>query len=88
MPQRKPAIKRRMYHGPETEEKLAFMLARQLHLQDAQQQRPFLETHLGRLPGEIRNMIYEHLLVAPPLQSDEMSSRPSDRSHKSGYCFG
>ncbi|KAL9066653.1 MAG: hypothetical protein Q9161_007412 [Pseudevernia consocians] len=76
MPQRKPAIKRRMYHGPETEEKLAFMLARQLHLQDAQQQRPFPETHLGRLPGEIRNMIYEHLLVAPPLQSTRCRRDP------------
>lgn len=58
-----------MYRGPETERKLAFMLAHQLHLQDTQQQRPFPETNLGRLPGEIREMIYEYLLVAPPSQS-------------------
>ena len=75
-----------MYRGPETERKLSFMLARQLHLQDtaeatksgegsksgevvAQQQRPFPETTFGRLPGEIRDMIYEYLLVAPPSQS-------------------
>lgn len=49
-----------MYRGPETEQKLAFVLARQLH---------FPETTLGRLSGEIRNMIYEHLLVASSLQS-------------------
>ena len=65
---RKPACKRRMYHGPEREQHLAFMLARQLHLQDTQQQRPFPETSLGKLPGEIRNIIYECLLVFPPSQ--------------------
>ncbi len=58
-----------MYHDPQREQKLAFMLARQLHLQDTQQQRPFPETSLGKLPGEIRNIIYEHLLVAPPSQT-------------------
>lgn len=66
---RKPGHKRRMYHDPQREQKLAFMLARQLHLQDTQQQRPFPETSLGKLPGEIRNIIYEHLLVAPPSQT-------------------
>lgn len=58
-----------MYRGPETERRLAFMLAHQLHLQDTQQPRPFPETTLGRLPGEIREMIYEYLLVYPPSQS-------------------
>ena len=61
-------MKRRKYVGPETERKIAFMLGHQLHLQDTQQKRPFSETSLGRLPGEIRDMIYEHLLVAPPSQ--------------------
>ena len=61
-------MKRRKYVGPETERKIAFMLAQQLQLQDTQQQRPFSETSLGRLPGEIRDMIYEHLLVALPSQ--------------------
>lgn len=69
MPLRKLAMKRRVYRGPETERKLAFMLAHQLHLQDTQQQRPFPESPLGRLPGEIRELIYEHVLVAPPSQS-------------------
>ncbi|CAD6579973.1 MAG: hypothetical protein ASARMPREDX12_009423 [Alectoria sarmentosa] len=50
------------------ERKLASMLAHQFHLQDTEQQRPFPETPLGKLPGEIREMIYEHLLVAPPPQ--------------------
>lgn len=68
MPPKKRAIKRRMYCGPETERRLAFMLAHELHLQDTRHQRPFPETGFGRLPGEIREMIYEHLLVAPPSQ--------------------
>lgn len=62
-------MKKQMFMGRETEQKFAFMLASQLYLQDAQQQRPFSETSLGRLPGEIRDMIYEHLLVAPPSQA-------------------
>lgn len=71
MPLRKQAFKRRMYHGPEMELKLAFFLAHQLHIQDIQQQPPvpFSESPLGRLPGEIRDMIYEFVLVAPPSES-------------------
>ena len=44
------------------------MLAHQPRLQNTQQQRPFLESRLGKLPGEIRQMIYECVLVAPPSQ--------------------
>ena len=69
MPPRKKTVKKRMCKGPETERRLAFILASQLYSQDTQQQRPFSETTLGRLPGEIRDMIFEHLLVAPPSQA-------------------
>lgn len=68
MPPRRPELKRRKYVGPETERKITLMLAHQSHLQETQQQRPFSETSLGRLPGEIRDMIYEHILVALPSQ--------------------
>ena len=61
-------MKRRIYHGLETDRKLAFLLARQLHLQETQRQLPFPESRLGRLPGEIRQMVYEYVLVAPPSQ--------------------
>lgn len=61
-------MKRCIHRGPEMEQKLPSVLAHQFHLQDTEQQRPFPETPLGRLPGEIREMIYEHLLVAPSLQ--------------------
>lgn len=50
------------------EQELANMLAHQLHLQSTQQQWPFPESPFGRLPGEIRQMIYECVLVAPPSQ--------------------
>ena len=44
------------------------MLVHQLRLQNTQQQWPFPESRFGRLPGEIRQMIYECVLVAPPSQ--------------------
>ena len=53
---------------PKMEPKLANILAHQLHLQSTQQQWPFPESPFGRLPGEIRQMIYESVLVAPPSQ--------------------
>ena len=59
MPTRKSAMKR----------KSASRLACQLHLQETRQQRPFSESRFGRLPGELREMIYEYVLVAPPSQS-------------------
>ena len=69
MPSKNGVRKRRLYRRRRTERKLAFKLDHQLHLQEIKQQRPFPETYLGRLPGEVRNMIYEHLLIFPPSQS-------------------
>ena len=65
---RKRRLYRCLYRRRETERNLAFELDHQLHLQETKQQRPFPETCLGRLPGEVRNMIYEHLLIFPPSQ--------------------
>ncbi len=84
MPRKKPAVKRRMYAGPEVERKLAFMLDRQLHLQDTQQQQAFHESQFGRLPGEIRDMIYEYVLVAPSSQSTRYLRVPDIAATNSG----
>ena len=78
MPFKNGVRKRRMYRGPKTERKLAFKLDHQLHLQETKQQRPFTETCLGRLPGEIRNKIYEHLLILPPSQPTRHLRVPLD----------
>lgn len=59
-------MNKRMYRSPETEQKSASRLAYELHHQNIQRRRPFPETLLGRLPGEVREMIYEYVLVAPP----------------------
>ena len=50
------------------EQNSAIMLARQLPIQNTQQQCPFSESPFGRLPGEVRQMIYECVLVAPSSQ--------------------
>ena len=78
MPSQKGVRKRRIYRGRKTEQELAFKLEHQLHLQETRQQRPFPETCLGRLPGEVRNMIYEHLLIFPPSQPTRYLRVPSD----------
>lgn len=70
--------KRRLYRRQKTERKLAFKLDHQLCLQETKQQRPFPETCLGRLPGEVRNMIYEHLLIFPPSQPTRYLRIPLD----------
>ena len=50
------------------EHRPANMLAHQPPIQNTQQQWPFPESPFGRLPGEIRQMIYECVLVAPSSQ--------------------
>ena len=78
MPSKTGVRKRRLYRRRETERKLAFKLNHQLHLQETKQPRPFPETCLGRLPGEVRNMIYERLLIYPPSQSMRYLRVPLD----------
>ena len=78
MPSKTGVRKRRLYRRRETERKLAFKLDHQLHLQETKQQRPFPETCLGRLPGEVRNIIYEHLLIFPPSQTTRYLRVPQD----------
>ena len=70
--------KRRLYRRRKTERKLAFKLDHQLHSQEITQPLPFPETCLGRLPGEVRNMIYEHLLIFPPSQPTRYLRVPLD----------
>ena len=50
---------------PEIGQRSVIMLTHQLHTQNPQQQWPFPESPFGRLPGEIRQMIYEYVLVVP-----------------------
>ena len=76
--------KRRLYRHRKTERKLASKLDHQLHLQETKQQRPFPETCLGRLPGEVRNLIYEHLLIFPPSQPTRYLRVPPDTDTQSG----
>ena len=60
-------MKRRIDYGREMEHRLD-VITHPLPLQDVQQQRAFRQSVFGRLPGEIRQMIYEYVLVAPPSQ--------------------
>lgn len=41
-----------------------------------QKPQPFHETRLGRLPAEVRQMIYQHVLIASPSQSRIILRRP------------
>ena len=78
MPNKNGVRKRRLYRCRKTERKLAFKLGHQLHPPEITQPRPFPDTYLGRLPGEVRNMIYERLLIFPPSQPTRYLRVPLD----------
>lgn len=61
---------KRMPHSSEAERKGLFALGRFLEVQEERQPRPFLNTALGKLPPELRVMIYQHLLVIFRLEAD------------------
>ena len=84
MPSKDGVRKRRLYRRRKAERMLASKLDHHLHLQEIKQQRPFPETCLGRLPGEVRNLIYEHLLIFPPSQPTRYLRVPLDTDTHSG----
>ena len=61
---------KRMGRGSEAERKKLFAIGRLLEVQEERQPRPFRNTALGKLPPELRVMIYQHLLVVPWSQAD------------------
>ena len=61
---------KRMPHSSEAERRRLFALGRFLEVQEERQPRPFLNTALGKLPPELRVMIYQHLLVIFRLEAD------------------
>ena len=69
-PSRKQQRLKRMGRSSETERKKLFTIGRFLEVQEERQPRPFLNTALGKLPPEVRVMIYQHLLVIPHFQAD------------------
>ena len=69
-PSRRQQRLKRINHSSEAERKKLFAMDRLLEIQEERQPRPFLNTALGKLPPELRIMIYQHLLVKPGFQAD------------------
>ena len=61
---------KRKGHSSEAERQKLFAIDRFLEIQEERQPRPFLNTAFGKLPPELRVMIYRHLLVIPQFQAD------------------
>ena len=61
---------KRMDRSSEAERKKLFAISHFLEVQEERQPRPFPNTALGKLPPELRVMIYQHLLVIPQFQAD------------------
>ena len=69
-PSRRQQRLKHIHHSSEAERKKLFAIGRLLDIQEERQPRPFLNTALGKLPPELRVLIYQHLLVIPRFQTD------------------
>ena len=65
-PSRKQQLFKRKTGGPDAKRKKLFNLAHLLEVQEKSQPQPFLKTGLGKLPPELRVIIYQYLVVATP----------------------
>ena len=67
---RKQQRLKRISHNPEAEQQRLFAIGRFLEIQEERHPRPFLNTAFGKLPPELRVLIYRHLLVSLRFQPD------------------
>ena len=88
-PSRKQQLLKRITLRPEAERRKQFRIGRLLEDQDKHQSQPFLQTPLGKLPLELRVMIYENLVVMQQYQKDTgvKSTLPTSKQSFLGQSF-